>query len=271
MALSVCKEVCARANKPMSKMDHTGNCRPRREYVINTDIRVADKLDRNTKRQTSGLRSFSSLYRLRTLFSNKSSSRPQPSEKDAYSPEDAATEMQDIAVDKGEKNIMQQVISIRDRVRVALPDQGFPYLFGDTSDAFCFLLGTLVCPPLIWLACQSLNLEPPSALDERIMGIIPVRATLIKVLSRHTIMALITMTSSITISTGALTVPGWKSCTRGRSSAFVSCWLLIVAGSLVWSHMGGLIAGLFLVFMTFALSVGVALSLLWYKRMSHAR
>lgn len=169
MALIVCKEVCARANKPMSKMDHTGNCRPRREYVINTDIRVADKLDRNTKRQTSGLRSFSSLYRLRTLVSNKSSSRPQPSEKDAYSPEDAATEMQDITVDKVEKKIMQQVLSTRDRVRVALPDQGFPYLFSDPSVAFVLPAWQLVCPTLVWLTYQSLKLEQRSILNERIM------------------------------------------------------------------------------------------------------
>lgn len=267
MVSCACEEICARANKAMAKMDCTRKCTPSGPFVIKSYVSAVDRLDRDFKVETSALRSFSSWYRLATLVSKKDSAKPRPSDEDLNS--EAGTEKQSIAVNKVETDIMQQALSIRDRVRVAMPDPGSLHQIGDASDVLCFLLGTLACPPLIWPTFQSLKLEPTSLLDQHIIELMPFTATLVRFLSRHTIMALTIMTSSITISTGALAMPIWKSCPRGRSAAFVSCWLLIVTGSLVWSHMGGSIAGFFLVFIPFALGVGVASGLLWHERISH--
>lgn len=100
--------------------------------------------------------------------------------KDPSLLEGAATEKQNIAVDNVEMDIIEQALSIRDRVRVALPDQGSLQQIGDRSDALCFLLNTLVCPPPTWLTFKSLKLEPPSLLGKRITELMPYMAKLIK-------------------------------------------------------------------------------------------
>lgn len=269
MVIIACGEICARANKAMSKMDYTRESRPFVPCTTHKDMTGADGLNRDGKTQNSDLRYFSSLYRSQTLVTNQDSTRPRPSKKDSSLLEEAGVEVQSIAVDNVEKDIIEQALSIRDWVPVALPDQDSLQQIGDRSDALCFLFDILVCPPLTWLTFKSLKLEPPSFLDKRIMELMPYTVKLIKS-PNHAIMALTTMTSSIVISIGALAMPVWKSCTRSQSSAFVDCRMLTVAGSLVWSHIGGSIAALFLVFMPFVLGVGVALGLLWHKRMSHA-
>lgn len=186
-------------------------------------------------------------------------------------PEVVAIEETDNKIHSSGQDLMQQALCIRDLGRAALPDADLPHMTLDVFDNLCLLFGTLICPSLTWLSLRSLELEPASALDQKILGGLPLMATLINTLGHHRNIALVAVASSIATSTGATALPVWKSCMRGRSSAFVSCWLFIAVGSLLWSHMGGSIAGLFLVFMPFASGVGVTSGLLWHRRVSNAQ
>ena len=270
MVVCVCQEVCARADKALSNMGHT-----RERCVIKWEkLSAAKTLDRGARTQRPRLWSFCSFLsslrgRLQTSVSTPSQTAPWPSAKDSCLPGGVAMEKKNTVYTSGQY-LMQQALSVRDRVRTALPDQDPPNQICDSSDVFCFLFGILICPSLTWLTLRSLDLESASALDQSILDSLPFTATLITALGSHPSIGLATMASSIVISTGAIAMPVWKSCTKGRSSAFVSCWLMVAAESLVWSHIGGSVAAWFLVFMPFALGVGVATGLLWHKRIGHA-
>lgn len=182
-----------------------------------------------------------------------------------------AIEKQDNTIDTLGQRLMQLALSIRNRGRVAVPDKDLPHEVFDLPDVLCFLFSTLICPTLTWLSLQSLDLKSASALDQSILTRLPFSTRYITILGYHRSIALTIVASSIIVSTGATVLPVWKSCTRGRLSAYVSSWLLILVGSLVWLPTGGSSAALFLVFMPFALGFGVASGLLWHKRMSNAR
>ena len=271
MVVSVCEEVRTRANKAMLKMDRTWESRRWVPCVSDTDIKAEERLDRDAEMGNWGLRPFSSLPGEPEILALKTFTRPLLPEKDLFMRENAGTENGDTAVERLEKDIMQQALSIRHQVRTALPDQGLLHNILDTPFVLCFLLGTLICPSLIWLTLQSLELEPPSLLDQRLLASLPILVTWIAHLGDQPTMALITMISSITISTVVLVVTAWMTCMKGRLLIFACCWLLVGAGSPFWTLSGGSVFGLFLVFMPFALSLGVALGLLWHSRTSHAQ
>ncbi len=271
MVISVCEEVCTRANKAMLKMVRTWESRRWVPCVSDTDIKAVDRSYRDAEMGTSGLRSFSSLPGLAEVLISKTSTGPLQFEKDPYVRENATTEKGNIVVERLMEDITQQALSIRRQVRAALPDQGLLHKILDAPIVLCFLLGTMICPSLIWLTLQSLKLEPPSLLDQRLLASLPFLAIWIANLGRHPTMALMAMIASIAISTSVLVVTAWMTCMKGRSLIFACCWLLMAAGSPFWTLLGGSVFGLFLVFMPFALSLGVALGLLWHTRMSHGQ
>lgn len=128
MVVSVCEEVCARANEPMSKM------RPYVLCLVDADVTVAEGLDRDAKMESSDLQTFSSADRPVQILVSENPARPWPFEMDPYPPEKAWTNKQDIIV--MEKDIMQQALSIRYRVCIVLPDQSFLHQIGNASDTF---------------------------------------------------------------------------------------------------------------------------------------
>lgn len=268
--VSVCEELRTRANKAMLKMDRTWESRRWVPCVSDTDIKAVDRLDRDAEMETSGLQSFSSLPGGPEILVLNTFTSLLP-EKDLFVRENAATEKGDVVVERSMEDIMQQALSIRRQVHTALPDHGLLHKILDAPIVLCFLLRTLICPSLIWLTLQSLKLEPPSLLDQRLLASLPFLATWIAHLGRHPTMALITMISSITISTVVLLMTAWMTCMKGRSLIFGCCWLLVAAGSPLWTLLGGSVFGLFVVFIPFALSLGVALGLLWHTRTSHGQ
>ena len=255
--VSCCEEFCARADKLMG---YTREC-----YGNWTNLSAMERLDsrERTQRERPWLFSFTPM---RKTFQAITPTLNQG--KASYFPATVGLEKQDKTIDSTGQDLVQQAISIRDRGRAALPDEDLPHQICDLSNGLCFLLGTLICPSLTWLTLRSLDLESASALDQRILTYVPFTAALITSLGYHRSIALTAATSSIIAGTGATALPVWRSCMRGRSSAFVSCWLLIAVGSLVWSLAGGSVTALFLVFMPCALEVGVASGLLWHKQMS---
>ena len=166
---------------------------------------------------------------------------------------------------------MQQLRSFLDRSRAILPDEDLPHQVCDSSDGPFLLFGTVMCPWLAWLSILSLNPESASALDKSFLKWSPFAAASVAAFGNLHIIAVTAVASSITISTSASALPVWRACSRGRLSALVSCWLFIAFGALLWLRTGGSIANLFIVFMPFAMGVGVALGLLRHKKMSNAR
>lgn len=270
MVVSVCEEACARANKAMSRLDQTRESRSCVPCVIKKDT-MADMSGREARMDFSTLRSFASSYGLLKMLVSNKAANPRPSKKSPCPPGNAATDEYDTVVETLERDIVQQVLSIRYRVRIALPDQDFLHPAVDASYALCFLLGVLICPLLIWVTLQSLKLEPPSLLDQRMLVSLPFFAKLIGILGRHSTMALTTMISLITTNTVTLVLTLRKTCPKGRSVILACSWCLVAAGSLLWTRMGGSIVGLFLVFIPFALGVGAVLGLLLHRRVSRVQ
>ena len=259
MVVCSCEELCARVDKLMG---YTSGRRG--QWLIN--ISAVDWLDKS--RGTHRVRPW--LSRFTPMCKSRQSVVSTISQRETASLQwELAVEKQSNIMDRSDQSLVQLALSIRNRGRAALPDEDLPHQVCNLSNILCFLSSTLVCPSLTWLSLRSLNLESASALDQSILTWIPSVATWITTLGDHRSICLAMVASSTIISTGATALPVWKSCMRGRSSAYVSSWLLIAVGSVLWSSIGGSVAGLFLEFMPFALGLGVALGLLWHKRMSN--
>lgn len=261
MVVCYCEEFCARADQFMGNT--SGLC-----GVGCTNVSAMKWLDKSARTQRScpWLSGFYPIRKLRQSIISNVTQREISNLQWKL-----AIEKQDNTIDASGQRLMQLALSIRDRGRVALPDKDLPHEICDLPDVLCFLFSTLICPSLTWLSLQSLDLKSASALDQSILTRLPFSTTCITILGYHRGIALTIVASSIIVSTGATVLPVWKSCMRGRLSAYVSSWLLIAVGLLVWSPTGGSIDALFLVFMPFALGFGVASGLLWHKRMSNAR
>ena len=258
MVICSCEELCTRADKFMGYT--SGRC-----GMGWTSISAVEWLNKSvgTQRARPWVSDFTSMCKLR---------HSSISQREIASLEcDLAMEKQGNKMPRSGQNLVQLALSIRKRVRAALPDEDLPHQVCDLPDVLCFLFSLLVCPSLTWLSLRSLDLASASALDQSILTCIPSVATWVTTLGDHRSICLAMVASSTIISTGATALPVWKSCMRGRSSAYVTSWLLIAVGSVLWSRIGGSVAGLFLEIMPFALGFGVALGLLWHKRMSNAQ
>ena len=261
MVVGYCEDFCARADKFMGYSSARGA-----NYRMTWS--AVELLDKSALTQRQPLRPFS--FKPVRKFPQAVDSKVMQKEM-KFLPEDIAIEKRDKILDPSGQELMQQLRSFLDRSRVILPDEDLPHQVCNWSDGLFLLFGTVMCPWFAWLSILSLNPESASALDKTFLKRLPSAATSVAGLGNAHIIAVTALASSITISTGASALPVWKACSRGRLSALVSCWLFIAFGALLWSHMGGSIVTLFLVFMPFAMGVGVASGLLWHKKMSNAR
>ena len=129
----------------------------------------------------------------------------------------------------------------------------------------CLILGKTMCPVLQWLYLLSLSSEPPSTLDQSIIDLVPAVSQVVTTLSRHH-----TITLSMSLALTGLTVLALflplshisESC---RSPVLFCCWLALAASGPLWTYLGGSAASFFLVFMPYAMSVGISIGILWYR------
>ena len=131
-------------------------------------------------------------------------------------------------------------------------------------DLSCLILGKILCPPLQWLSLQSLQFDLSSTLDQSILHLFPSIYQLVTTLSRHHALALSMSLVSTSLTVLALFLPFSHISESCRSPVLFCCWLALVASGLLWTYIGGSAAGFFLVFMPYAMSVGISIGLLWY-------
>ena len=128
----------------------------------------------------------------------------------------------------------------------------------------CLILGKTMCPLLQWLCLQSLQSEPRSILDHSLIDIVPSLSPLVATLGRHHTITLSMSLVSTSFTVLALFIPFSHTSERCRSSVLVCCWMALVVSGPLWTYLGGSAAGFFLVFMPYAISVGISIGLLWY-------
>ena len=137
---------------------------------------------------------------------------------------------------------------------------------GQDLDLFgfsCLILGKILCPPLQWLSLQSLQPEVPSTLDQSLLHLFPSIHQLVITLSRHHSLALSMCLVSTSLTALAIFIPLSHTSESCRSPVLFCCWLALVASGPLWTYLGGSAASFFLVFMPYAMSVGISLGLLW--------
>ena len=132
-------------------------------------------------------------------------------------------------------------------------------------DVSCLILGKILWPPLQWLSLQSLRFSLPSTLDQNILHLFPSIHQLVSTLSRHRTITLNTSLVSTSLTVMALYIPFSHISEGCRSPVLFCCWLAMVASGPLWTYIGGSAASFFLVFMPYAMSVGISIGLLWYR------
>jgi hypothetical protein len=123
--------------------------------------------------------------------------------------------------------------------------------------------GAIAGPPVQWVLLQSLHLEPPSRLDQRIVSSLSSITTLIRALDHDRFGTLLMMFSSMAMTVVCLVKGATRTNGNARSVVYIVCFFAIVSGGIVWTTVGGSAVEFFWVFMPFALSVGVLLGFLW--------
>ena len=129
----------------------------------------------------------------------------------------------------------------------------------------CLILGKTMCPLLQWLCLQSLQSEPRSILDQSLIDHVPSLSQLVATSGRHHTVTLSMSLISISLTVLALFIPLSHISERCRSPVLICCWMAIVASGPLWTYIGGSTASFFLVFMPYAMSVGISIGLLWYR------
>lgn len=132
-------------------------------------------------------------------------------------------------------------------------------------DVSCLILGKILCPPLQWLFLQSLQFDLPSTLDQNILHLFPSIHQLVSTLSHHDAIVLSMNLVSTSLTVLAIFIPFSHIGENCRSPVFFCCWLALVASGPLWTYIGGSAASFFLVFMPYAMSVGISIGLLWYR------
>ena len=127
----------------------------------------------------------------------------------------------------------------------------------------CLIMGKTMCPPLQWLFLQSLTSEPTSILDRSMFDLIPALSQIVTVLSRHHTIALSMCLVSTSLTVLALFIPWSQISGSCRPLVCLCCGLALVASGPLWTYIGGSAASFFLVFLPYAMSVGISLGLLW--------
>ncbi|KAK0513500.1 hypothetical protein JMJ35_004486 [Cladonia borealis] len=127
----------------------------------------------------------------------------------------------------------------------------------------CLIMGKTMCPPLQWLFLRSLTSEPPSILDRSMFDLIPSLSQIVTILSRHHTITLSIWFISTSLTALALFIPLSHTSESCRPPVLFCCCLALVASGPLWTYIGGSAASFFLVFMPYAMSVGISLGLLW--------
>ena len=129
-------------------------------------------------------------------------------------------------------------------------------------DRICLGLNQIVCPTLVWILLRSLHLEPPSLLDRKLQQLIPFASNAIVALEDYPRTALILVVHLLSLSVVAILKPAAS--INGRTNLYVCpCWILsLTCGLLSWSLIGGSLLEFCLLFVPFALSLGMTLGLL---------
>ena len=136
------------------------------------------------------------------------------------------------------------------------------------AGVLCLILGKTMCPPLQWLCLQSLQFEPLSTLDQSLIDLVPSIYQLVSTLSHHRAVALSMSLVSTSLTVLALFIPFSHISERCRSQVLICCWMALVVSGPFWTYIGGSAASYFLVFMPYAMSVGISIGLLWYRCVS---
>ena len=129
----------------------------------------------------------------------------------------------------------------------------------------CLIMGKTMCPPLQWLFLQSLESEPPSILDRSLLNLIPSLSQIVTTIGRHHTITLSMCLVSTSLTVLALFKPLSHTSESCRPPVLFCCWLALVASGPFWTYIGGSAATFFLVFMPYAMSVGISLGLLWSR------
>ena len=127
----------------------------------------------------------------------------------------------------------------------------------------CLIMGKTICPLLQWLFLQSLKAEPPSILDRSLLSLFPSLLQIVTILGRHHTTTLSMLLVSTSLTALALFIPLSHTSESCRTPVFFCCWLALVVSGPLWTYIGGSAASFFLVFMPYAMSVGISLGLLW--------
>ena len=129
-------------------------------------------------------------------------------------------------------------------------------------DRVCLGLNPIIYPPLVWILLRSLHLEPSSLLDRKLQQLIPFASNAIIALEDYPRTALILVVNLSSLSVGVILKPAASM--NGRTNLYVCpCWILVLTwGLLFWPLMGGSLLEFCLLFVPFALSVGMTLGLL---------
>ena len=135
-------------------------------------------------------------------------------------------------------------------------------------DLSCLILGKILFPPLQWLSLQSLQVDLSSTLDQSLRHLFPSIYQLVTTLSRHHAVALSMSLVSTSLTVLALIIPFSHISERCRSQVLICCWIALVVSGPFWTYIGGSAASFFLVFMPYAMSVGISIGLLWDRCVS---
>ena len=137
-------------------------------------------------------------------------------------------------------------------------------------DRVCLGLNPIIYSPLVWILLRSLRLEPHSLLDRRLQQLIPFTSNAIIALEYHPRTALILVVHLLSLSVAVILKPAAS--IDGRTNLYVCpCWILVLTcGLLSWPLVGGSLLEFCLLFVPFALSVGMTLGLL-IKHLSQLR
>ena len=130
-------------------------------------------------------------------------------------------------------------------------------------DTACLLFGAIAGPPIQWATIQSMHIEPPSLLDQKMLQVLPISAKLVASLESHENVAMALMVSTTSLSVALLCKTAATTTKSGGSAVFICFCLALWIGASVWNHMGGSAALFFPVFLPVATTIAASSGLLW--------
>lgn len=132
----------------------------------------------------------------------------------------------------------------------------------NSLDILCLLLGQTICMPIQWFLLQSLH---PQRLSQNLLC--SIASTILPLSSIHLPpaagVALLFLSTTLTF--GLLVKPVARISVERPPRMFVCCLLAFMLAMPLWTYIGGSAAEFFVVFMPFALMVGVSIGFWWQR------